>query len=211
MHVEKEHVNRNSREKQLQIVSLSSSPFKLPDDWLVDERRRISDPTHIDRYYIEPHTGMKFRSLVSVQRYLSEETRDYLPTKRMISENKVTTYTKSRTAKKSLSTRDFEGGINREANACRATPKLVFKCGSGKRIAQSTHSEKTDSQKKNNTGEDDRGSVHNLTRPPTKVSWVLAGPGGLWNPFLDDSLVPESEKLKWSKAFITSINEGVTS
>lgn len=46
------------------------------------------------QYYIEPHTGMKFRSLVSVQRYLSEETRDYLPTKRMISENKVTVSSK---------------------------------------------------------------------------------------------------------------------
>ncbi|RHN76052.1 putative DNA-binding domain-containing protein [Medicago truncatula] len=41
--------------------------------------------------YIEPHTGQKFRSLVSVHRYLNGgETKDYLSTERMISENKNT-------------------------------------------------------------------------------------------------------------------------
>jgi hypothetical protein len=73
--------------------------------------------------------------------------------------------------------------------------------------------EKNDSQKKIKTGEDDRGSIHNLTRPPTKVSWVLSSPEGFWNPFLDDYVVPASEKRKWSEAFSISINEfeGATS
>jgi len=63
------------------------------------------------------------------------------------------------------------------------------------------HSEITDSQKKLKTGEDDKGSIHNLTKPPTKVSWVLSGPGGFWSPFLDDSVVPTSEKTKWNETF----------
>ncbi|MCH82314.1 methyl-CpG-binding domain-containing protein 7-like, partial [Trifolium medium] len=130
---------------------------------------------------------------------------------------------------------DFEGGLT-EVNASRATPKLLLKCGSGKRPSvkryenpveesfsvaedqtilkpsiQSLRSKKTNSQKKIKMREDDRAnSFHNLTTPPTKVSWVLSGPGGFWNPFLDDSIVPTSEKSKWSKAFSISINEGVT-
>lgn len=71
------------------------------------------------------------------------------------------------------------------------------------------HSENVDSQKKMNLGEDDRGSIHNLPRPPAKVSWVLSGPGGFWSPFVDDSTVPECEKLKWSEAFVQSIHEGI--
>ncbi|WJX69554.1 methyl-CpG-binding domain-containing protein 7-like, variant 5 [Trifolium repens] len=219
----------------------------LPDDWLVEHRPRLSNPDYVDKYYIDPCTGQKFRSLVSVQRYLNEETRYDLPTERMISENENITFIKSRTAQKCLSPRDFEarkvlsvktfeGRLTGE-NACRETPKLVSKYGSGKRSApsmnsyenpveksfsveedqatlkpsiQSTNSENFDPQKKIKMGEDDRSSIHNLTRPPTKVSWVLSGPGGFWNPFLDDSIVSASEKAEWSEAFSISINEGVT-
>lgn len=93
MDVEMEHLNLNRnvmnlREKELQIVVQSPSKVEVPDGWLVEQRPRPSNPNHIDRYYIEPHTGQKFRSLVSVQRYLNGgETGDYLPTQRIISEN----------------------------------------------------------------------------------------------------------------------------
>ncbi|GAU27212.1 hypothetical protein TSUD_108030 [Trifolium subterraneum] len=289
-------LNSISTDKQEQLQMLiRSSPFKLPDDWLIEHRPRPSNPNHVDKYYIDPDTGHRFRSLVSVQRYLNgetrnnlpiermtaenkdnivlrspspfklpddwlvehrprvsnpnyvdrvdrrylnEETRDDLPTERMISEIKNTTFIKSRTAQKCLSPRDFEarkvlsakdfeGPLTGE-NACRATPKrsapsmnshenpveksfsVAEDQATPKSSIQSMHSENFDSQKKIKTGEDGRGSIHNLTRPPTKVSWVLSGPGGLWNPFLDDSIVPASEKAKWSEAFSISINEGVT-
>ncbi|KAI5413359.1 hypothetical protein KIW84_057815 [Lathyrus oleraceus] len=161
--------------------------MKLPDDWLVQQRRRISNPNHIDKYYIEPHTGQKFRSLISVKRYLNEETRDYLPTERMILENKNTACIKSRTKQKFRPVRDFEEDSIGE-NACRDTPK-DFK--------------RTHYWKKIKTGEDD------ITRPPIKVRWVLSGPG-IWNPFLNGSIVPASEKTKWSEEFSISINEEVT-
>ncbi|CAI8592363.1 unnamed protein product [Vicia faba] len=219
----------NSREKQLQIM-VRSPPFSLPDGWLVEQhRRRSPNPDHaerVDKYYIEPNTRQKFRSLVSVQRYLNGEPKDYLPpTERMISENKNTTCNKSRRKQKfhpardfeggDLTVRDFEGARLTGENACRPTPKIVFKC-SGQRSAPTTQepieslSEKTHSKKKIKLGKDGRGSIHNSTRPPTKVRWVLSGPSGFWNPFLDESMVPPSEKAKWSKAFSISINEGVT-
>ncbi|CAI8592365.1 unnamed protein product [Vicia faba] len=163
---------------------------KLPDDWVVNQVRRISNPNHIDRYYIEPHTGQKFRSLISVKRYLNEETRDYLPTERMILENKNTTGIKSRTKQKFRPARDYEGYSIGE-NAFRATPKNF---------------ERTHYWKKIKTGKDD------ITRPPIKVRWVLSSPGGFWNPFLNGSTVPasENEKTKWSEEFSISINEEVT-
>ncbi|XP_058748360.1 methyl-CpG-binding domain-containing protein 7-like [Vicia villosa] len=216
----------NSREKDLQIV-VRSPPFTLPDGWLVERHRRISpNPGHaerVDKYYIEPNTRQKFRSLVSVQRYLNEEPKDYLPAERMISRNKNTTRNKSRRKQKfprdfeggDLTVRDFKGARLAGENACRPTPKIIFKC-SGKRSAPTTQtpiqsvSEETHSRKKAKLGKDGRGSIHNSTRPPTKVRWVLSGPSGFWNPFLDDSMVPASEKAKWSKAFSISINEGVT-
>ncbi|XP_045807356.1 methyl-CpG-binding domain-containing protein 7-like isoform X1 [Trifolium pratense] len=225
----------DNNNNELQIV-VRSPPITLPDGWLVEKRlrRHSSDPNRVDRYYIEPHTGQKFRSLISVQRYLSDESRNYLP-KRMISENNDTIFIKSGNRKFRRPASDFEGGLTEE-NARKATPKLLLKCGSGKRPSVKSYenpveesfsvaedqtilkpsiqplcSKKTNSQKKIKTREDNRtNSFHNLTTPPTKVSWVLSGPGGFWNPFLDDSIVPTSEKSKWSKAFSISINEGVT-
>ncbi|XP_045804452.1 methyl-CpG-binding domain-containing protein 7-like isoform X2 [Trifolium pratense] len=218
-------VNNNNNE--LQIV-VRSPPITLPDGWLVEKRlrRHSSDPNRVDRYYIEPHTGQKFRSLISVQRYLSDESRNYLP-KRMISENNDTIFIKSGNRKFRRPASDFEGGLTEE-NARKATPKLLLKCGSRKRPSVKSYENPVEESfsvaedqtilkpsiqplKKIKTREDNRtNSFHNLTTPPTKVSWVLSGPGGFWNPFLDDSIVPTSEKSKWSKAFSISINEGVT-
>lgn len=39
-----------------------------------------------------------------------------------------------------------------------------------------------------------------------KVKWVLGGPGGnIWNPFVGESMVPESVKQEWSETFVDSI------
>ncbi|XP_058748442.1 methyl-CpG-binding domain-containing protein 7-like [Vicia villosa] len=223
-----------SENKNTLFLDNKPNSGKLPDDWVVNQVRRTSNPNHVDRYYIEPHTGQKFRSLISVRRYLNEETRDYLPTERMISENKNSTGIKSRPKQKFRSARDYERHSIRE-NACRATPKVPkptdyeghsFRenaCRATPKVPKPSdyegHSirenacratpkdfERTHYWKKIKTGKDD------ITRPPTKVRWVLSGPGGFWNPFLNGSTVPasESEKTKWSEIFSISINEEVT-
>ncbi|GER51148.1 methyl-CpG-binding domain-containing family protein, partial [Striga asiatica] len=47
------------------------SSFVLPDGWIVEQvPRRYS--TWTDKYYYEPGTGRKFRSLVAVERHLAE-------------------------------------------------------------------------------------------------------------------------------------------
>ncbi|CAN1846999.1 Methyl-CpG-binding domain-containing protein 7 [Linum perenne] len=50
----------------------SGSQLGLPFGWLVELRPR-SDRSKFDKYYIEPHTGRRFRSLPDVHRYLKED------------------------------------------------------------------------------------------------------------------------------------------
>ncbi|KAJ7947696.1 Methyl-CpG-binding domain-containing protein 7 [Quillaja saponaria] len=71
MRVPGEEEEPSNRGRELQMVT--SSSFTLPDGWYVEEKPRPSDPGHVDKYYYEPGTGKKFRSLVSVQRYLTED------------------------------------------------------------------------------------------------------------------------------------------
>ncbi|KAI8523879.1 hypothetical protein RHMOL_Rhmol13G0106100 [Rhododendron molle] len=58
---------RGSSRRQLVVaptVAAAMTPLNLPDGWVVEE------------YYYEPGTGRKFRSLLSVQRYLAEVGED---------------------------------------------------------------------------------------------------------------------------------------
>ena len=65
-------------------------------------------------------------------------------------------------------------------------------------------SKKTASRKKNNSSK----GVSTSASPPEKINWVLSGPGGLiWSAFMDESIVPESEKQKWSETFITTLQD----
>ncbi|XP_019186584.1 PREDICTED: methyl-CpG-binding domain-containing protein 6-like [Ipomoea nil] len=52
---------------------LQTPPFNLPADWGVDEVAR-SDGSKSDKYYLEPGTGRRFRSLRDVERHLNGET-----------------------------------------------------------------------------------------------------------------------------------------
>ncbi|KAK1398550.1 Methyl-CpG binding transcription regulator [Heracleum sosnowskyi] len=56
-------------------ITFSSSRLpegRLPEGWVVEEVPRSRDG-YADRYYYEPGTGRKFRSLLSVQRHLAEQ------------------------------------------------------------------------------------------------------------------------------------------
>ncbi|KAH9701109.1 methyl-CpG-binding domain-containing protein 7 [Citrus sinensis] len=73
-------MQESSREMEWQLVdrnsTFSKSSFKLPRGWSVEERPRTHSPTRpdrIDKYYYEPRTGRQFRSLLSIQKYLTGE------------------------------------------------------------------------------------------------------------------------------------------
>ncbi|XP_070675004.1 methyl-CpG-binding domain-containing protein 7-like isoform X2 [Malus domestica] len=67
----------------------TSSSFVLPDGWEVEEKPRsnINYSGYVDRYYIEPGTRKRFRSLLSVERYLTEANED-APLKALMPANK---------------------------------------------------------------------------------------------------------------------------
>ncbi|XP_076905816.1 methyl-CpG-binding domain-containing protein 7-like [Bidens hawaiensis] len=50
---------------------ITTRKFTLPEDWFVKKVPRKSGTT-IDKYYYDPETGRQFRSLVDVERYLTQ-------------------------------------------------------------------------------------------------------------------------------------------
>ncbi|KAL6966154.1 Methyl-CpG binding domain [Sarracenia purpurea var. burkii] len=81
LRLSKEESNRLQSRVVAPIISAATSPFNLPDGWVVKEvSRRCAGQT--DKYYYEPGTGRMFRSLISVERYL-EEVGDNAPLSQM--------------------------------------------------------------------------------------------------------------------------------
>ncbi|KAL6200101.1 hypothetical protein ACLB2K_029883 [Fragaria x ananassa] len=89
--------------KQMQITphSMRCSPsFGLPDGWKIEKKPRINTTySDSDKYYIEPGTGRRFRSLVAVERYLAEEN-EHTPLQACIPANKLTVLSGSSGQKK---------------------------------------------------------------------------------------------------------------
>ncbi|CAH8386463.1 unnamed protein product [Eruca vesicaria subsp. sativa] len=73
--------SKNPKDQQQQQLVLSqhhpvpSKDFNLPDGWIVEEKHRRNS-CRVDRCYIEPGTGKKFRSLPAVETYLNGGTVD---------------------------------------------------------------------------------------------------------------------------------------
>ncbi|OAY51766.1 methyl-CpG-binding domain-containing protein 7 isoform X2 [Manihot esculenta] len=169
--------------KNIQIVPgmfKSSSPFTLPEGWVVKEKRRsnINKAGVIDRHYIEPGTGKRFRSLASVKRHLTEQ-KQYEATPKSSNQEDQLHLTDGR--------------------ECKAMLK-AFKLG------DQSPSKCSDSAKKNDSGDEVVSSILDLCSPPAKVKWVLSPGGSIWSPFIDDTLVEDSLKQKWSETFQWILN-----
>ncbi|KAL9323262.1 hypothetical protein ACSQ67_008119 [Phaseolus vulgaris] len=194
----------------------SSSHFKLPHGWIVEEKPRPSNPAHFDRYFYEPFTGRKFRSLSSVRKHLAQEAGHHDVTGRMIS-NATNTNTHPS---------EYGKGQQLEEKASIAIPKWwEVKSDTGEKKVRGPRScsscrnrankpaessgkkpMKVDNQKEKSNSEKDKTPVHNLIGPPPeKVSWVLSSREGFWNPYVDGVAVSEAERLKWAEAFVLSI------
>ncbi|XP_027927071.1 methyl-CpG-binding domain-containing protein 7-like isoform X2 [Vigna unguiculata] len=214
-------------------LQISSAQFNLPEGWIVEERPRRSNPTHVDRYYYEPHTRKQFRSLCAVQRYLAGEE---VTPRRMKSKKKLI-----ESGEGQSSSMRAVSNFLLEENPSPTTSKSPMNSGSGEKRVRSTRYEgryeeesvyrptsvakeeiinpmswkysvparksvKLDYQNKTISESSGTSSAHNLTTPPpAKISWVLSGPTGTWNPRVGGSPVPQSEKLNWSEAFIQSL------
>ncbi|KAF3453825.1 hypothetical protein FNV43_RR04266 [Rhamnella rubrinervis] len=173
-----------------------TSTFTLPDGWIIEGKRRTNKNYSgiIDKYYIEPGTGQRFRSLRAVERYLSEASEDAMPLKALKHAHKLNVSLRSCPQKKNVSLK-VANEYPTEAKEFTSKVKTVKPFDHSRPLKHS--------------GKGDRVSVADFSCRPSKINWVLAGPGGnMWSPFMGESMVPESVKQKWSETFISSIHEG---
>ncbi|GLU02403.1 hypothetical protein SLE2022_196550 [Rubroshorea leprosula] len=179
-------------ENSMQIVppryTSSGESFNLPDGWIVEHvpRSNAKYAGIVDKFYIEPVTGYRFRSLRSVERYLAEVGAS-TPSKN------------SGSQKKNISDEDHSWD-------------MVLKCLADSKSTKTNYESKqlktSGSRKKQKSGNEVNHAMLNFASPPAKVKWVLGGPGrNLWNSFMGESGVPENVQKTWFKTFILSIEE----
>ncbi|KAK3005328.1 hypothetical protein RJ639_015660 [Escallonia herrerae] len=178
--------DEESNRWQLAVVAprnaAATSPYNLPDGWVVEEVPRSSGGS-TDKYYYEPGTGQKFRSLVAVEKHLTE-LKENPPLSLALADLKEY----STPLSKALAELKEYNTPLAKAFKLRSHVK---KCRSLKKICSS-----------------DNVQASTFSSPPAKVKWVLASPGGdAWNPFIGETLIQESVKQQWSERFILAINE----
>ncbi|GAY38166.1 hypothetical protein CUMW_034640 [Citrus unshiu] len=176
--------------QNMQIVpcaTKSAASFGLPDNWIVQEipRKNINYAGTIDRYYIEPGTGFRFRSRLAAERYLQE-----------VRKSKSTTNAKEGNLLADLPLRII-GKRQKDAKKIKVTSK-----------ENQAHAKNSVCCEKDVLTKEANASTLNIASLPAKVKWVLGGPGGnVWNALMNESVVPDSVKQEWSKIFVFSINQ----
>ncbi|KDO72960.1 hypothetical protein CISIN_1g020861mg [Citrus sinensis] len=181
--------------QNMQIVpcaTKSAASFGLPDNWIVQEipRKNINYAGTIDRYYIEPGTGFRFRSRLAAERYLQE-----------VRKSKSTTNAKEGNLLADLPLRII---VKRQKDA----KKIKVTSKEGKPGCHSAHAKNSVCFEKDVLTKEANASTLNIASPPAKVKWVLGGPGGnVWNALMNESVVPDSVKQEWSEIFVFSINQ----
>ncbi|KAG6631557.1 hypothetical protein CIPAW_13G099300 [Carya illinoinensis] len=233
---------RNENTLQIRDCTIrSTSPFKLPDDWVIEEKPRsnINYAGVIDKLYIEPETGQRFRSLKAVERYLTEAKENTATPKnsgswkknissiirspRVVSKHRLEAEEDNITLKalklcRSKASPNSGSGKKNIPGIIR-TPGVVSKCWleaeednitlkALKFCNSSKPSRKSGSRKKFVSNKGVNASMLDCASPPAKINWVLSGPGGgnVWSAFINESIVPDSVKQKWSEKFITTIH-----
>ncbi|XP_047255156.1 methyl-CpG-binding domain-containing protein 7 isoform X4 [Capsicum annuum] len=188
------------------------SRFNLPPGWGVEEVPR-STGHHIDRYYYEPGTGLKYRSLREVERRLNGEIvapRTRVSTRR--------NYSKSSLSRKMVI---YDGKmvcmdqekLNEWAivpSTCAATVPYDLPDGwvieEVPRRDGSLVDKKSPPCTRNIVRENSDKS--SFLSPPAKVNWVLSSPrGDAWNPFIAGTPIPDSVKQQWTKRFMLLMND----
>ncbi|KAM7522233.1 hypothetical protein LguiA_012135 [Lonicera macranthoides] len=185
-------------EDRLAIVSSTTKgatpPNNLPDGWVVEEvPRRLG--SYNDKYYYEPGTGQKFRSLVAVKKYLAELKEKAAVEKPLAEELRENAQLSEVLAElKEYNTPLSE--VLAELKEYNTPLCKAFKLPG--------HLKNPGLSKKNMSREKPQNSSFNT--PPTKINWVLAGAGGdTWNPYIGGKLVPESVKQQWAKRFMLAL------
>eukprot|EP00257_Ricinus_communis_P023307 XP_015583251.1 methyl-CpG-binding domain-containing protein 7 isoform X3 [Ricinus communis] len=180
LQIQSKKQNPKSKEKKTvgAITSTSSTPFKLPDGWVVERRPRRTN-CRCDKYYYEPSIGRQFRSLSSIQKYLSEKI-DVAP-KRLKPGNET----------------------NMQIVPC-IFRSSTFNLPKGWIVEKKSHSNVNYTGVIDRV----KTSLVDLHNPPVRIKWVLGPRGNAWSPLIDDTRILESVKHKWFETFVWTLNYG---
>lgn len=194
--------------------SYASKGFRLPKGWTAEECPRRNS-YHIDRFYVERKTGKRFRSLVSVERYLNESGKrnDYQHQQQLV----LLQQQHNRVPSKDFNLPD--GWIVEEKprkNSGRID-RFYIEPGTGKKFRSLPAVETYLNGGTVDSGQilanpDGTGfeSVDIDPNPPEKVKWVLTGPvGSMFSAHVSGSDVSSSLQKTWSEAFVSLIQERV--
>ncbi|XP_010443760.1 PREDICTED: methyl-CpG-binding domain-containing protein 7-like [Camelina sativa] len=194
-------------------VEYASKGFRLPRGWSVEEVPRKNSHC-IDKYYVEWKTRKRFRSLVSVERYLKESgnhtdqqlmllqyrrshSKDFrLPDGWIIEE-------KPRKSSTQIDRSYIEPETGNKFRSMAAVERYLLAVGNG--AVDSVSNQLALAVNRNDT----RFLKEVIDpNPPKKVKWVLTGPGGnMFTAKVSGSDVSSSVKQTWSEAFVSMIQD----
>ncbi|CAN7140348.1 unnamed protein product, partial [Brassica rapa subsp. narinosa] len=201
---ERTRVYKESRTKQDRRRSeYASKGFRLPKGWIVEEFPRLNS-YHIDKFYVERKTGYRFRSLVSVERYLKD------PGKLADKQPMRLEYNRGRSRDFSLPDGWIVEGKPRSNSS--QIDKTYIELGTGNKFRSLAAVERylngTDDSVNSMVPSGRLSTVVVDENPPEKVKWVLNGPGGnMFSAHVSGSVVSSSVKQTWSEAFVSLIQD----
>ncbi|KAG2297349.1 hypothetical protein Bca52824_044018 [Brassica carinata] len=193
--------------------SYASKGFRLPKGWTVEEFPRRNSYI-IDKFYVERKTGKRFRSLVSVERYLKESGNRK-------DQQQLVLLHHQRAPSKDFNLPDGWFVDEKPRRHSGRIDRAYIEPGTGKKFrslpAVETYLNGTvDSVDSGQLSilADPNGigfeSVDIDPNPPEKVKWVLTGPGGnMFSAHVSGSDVSSSVQQTWSEAFLSLIQERV--
>ncbi|KAJ6309802.1 hypothetical protein OIU76_014692 [Salix suchowensis] len=179
------------------------------------------------QYYCEPGTGQRFHSLICIQKRLSGETsRSGKPGNKRICEFLyfliLLWWTASNSRLeiqnvpyifKSRSLFDLPNGWVVERKPCKnidyagIIDKHYNELETGKLFRSLSPFESSGSRKEHVSSKKVETAMLDPSSIPAKIKWVLGGPGGIvWNPFMDDHLVPGFIKQKCINTMAFGLN-----
>ncbi|CAN8301240.1 unnamed protein product [Cochlearia groenlandica] len=194
----------------------ASKGFRLPKGWTVDEFHR-KNSYHIDKYYVEGKTGKRFRSLVSVERYLKESKNlkdqqltplhyHHVHSKEFSLPDGWIVEEKPRKHSSQIDRTYIEPETGDKFRSLAAVERYLKAAENGSTVKSIVHSERVSLlTKQNNSGYKTEVIDSN---PPKRVKWVLTGPSGdMFSAHVSGSEVSSSVKQTWSEAFISVIQD----
>ncbi|KAJ4875117.1 Methyl-CpG-binding domain-containing protein 7 [Raphanus sativus] len=173
-------------------IEYASKGFRLPKGWTVEEFPRLNS-YQIDKCYIERKTGNRFRSLVSVERYLKDPGKladkqpmriEYGRSRDFSLPNGWIVEGKPRSNSSQIDKTYIEPGTGNKFRSLAAVERYLN--GANDSVNSMVPSGRL-------------SAVVIDEKPPEKVNWVLNGPGGnMFSAHVSGSVVPSSVNVDLS-------------